>query len=211
MMERLNLAIVYGSAGKSRFCDTIVNWLVPIILEDGDFLIETIDPAQIKHAPQGGRHNCPTSSQIRPAIAEADAYLIVTPEYNHSFTGELKLLIDSAREEWRRKPAGFVTYGGISGGLRAAEQLRSVFGELHVATIRETVSFANVWECFDDHGRPYDLANAKLAAQKQLADLKWWARALREARLPMRTLEQSTMTETRATPGLTSTLHNQFA
>ena len=189
-MERLNLAIVYGSASKSRFCDTIVNWLVPIILEDGDFLIETIDPALIKHAPHGGRIKSPASSQIGPAIAEADAYLIVTPEYNHSFTGELKLLIDSARDEWRRKPAGFITYGGISGGLRAAEQLRNVLSELHVATIRETVSFANVWECFDDNGRPYDLANAKLAVQQQLADLKWWACALREARLPMRTLEQ---------------------
>ncbi|WP_114087671.1 NADPH-dependent FMN reductase [Thalassospira profundimaris] len=210
-MERLNLAIVYGSAGKSRFCDTIANWLVPIILEDGDFLIETIDPAQIKHAPQGGRINSPASSQIRPAIAEADAYLIITPEYNHSFTGELKLLIDSAREEWHRKPAGFITYGGISGGLRAAEQLRNVFGELHVATIRETVSFANVWDCFDDHGRPHDLANAKLAVQRQLDDLKWWARALREARLPLRTLEQSAITETHTAHGLSGALQNQFA
>ncbi|AUG51823.1 NADPH-dependent FMN reductase [Thalassospira marina] len=211
MMERLNLAIIYGSASKGRFCDTIVNWLVPIILEDGDFLIETIDPALIKHTPRGGRQNCPVTTQIRPAIAEADAYLIVTPEYNHSFTGELKLLIDSARDEWCRKPAGFVTYGGISGGLRAAEQLRNVFGELHVATIRETVSFANVWDCFGDDGRPYDSATARAAVQKQLADLKWWARALRDARLPLETLEHAPVAGTGPQQGIQGALQNQFA
>lgn len=209
-MERLNLAIIHGSASKGRFCDTIVNWLVPIILEDGDFLIETLDPALIQHAPQNSRQSCPVTTLIRPAIAEADAYLIVTPEYNHSFTGELKLLIDSARDEWRRKPAAFVTYGGISGGLRAAEQLRNVFGELHVATIRETVSFANVWDCFGDDGRPYDLINAKAAVQKQLDDLKWWASALREARLPLETLESAPMGSSGSTPGLPNVIHSQF-
>lgn len=85
----------------------------------------------------------------RKRIAAADAVLIVTPEYNHSFPGPLKTSIDSLRDEWKAKPVGFVSYGGIGGGLRAVEALRLVFAELHAVTVRDTVSFHNPWSRFE--------------------------------------------------------------
>ncbi len=70
-------------------------------------------------------------------------FVVVTPEYNHSFPGPLKAAIDRHVTPWQAKPVGFVSYGGISGGLRAVEHLRQVFAELHAVTVRETVSF--IW------------------------------------------------------------------
>jgi hypothetical protein len=76
-----------------------------------------------------------------PPIDAADAFVVVTPEYNHSYPASLKHAIDMAHGEWNTKPVAFVSYGGISGGLRAVEALRLVFAELHATTIRDTVSF----------------------------------------------------------------------
>jgi len=59
-----------------------------------------------------------------------DAFVVVTPEYNHGYPGPLKTAIDSVGREWHAKPVGFVCYGGLSGGLRAVEQLRIVFASV---------------------------------------------------------------------------------
>lgn len=114
-------------------------------------------------------------------IAGADAVVVITPEYNHSFPGPLKTAIDRLREEWFATPIGFVTYGGISGGLRAAEALRVVFGELHTVAIRETISFADAAAAFRPDGQPVDRTGTDAAAARFLEVLLWWARVLREA------------------------------
>jgi len=72
------------------------------------------------------------------SLAETDwigrAFVVVTPEYNHGYPAPLKSLIDSVGREWQAKPVAFVSYGGVSGGLRAVEQLRQVFAKLHMVT-----------------------------------------------------------------------------
>jgi NAD(P)H-dependent FMN reductase len=107
---------------------------------------------------------------------------VVTPEYNRSFPAPLKALIDEVGPEWRGKPVAFVSYGGVSGGLRAVEQLRLVFAELHAATIRDGVCFANAWDQFDETGRLRDADRAERAMATMLGQLHWWASALRTAR-----------------------------
>lgn len=106
---------------------------------------------------------------------------MVTPEYNHSYPVALKNVLDWFRGEWHAKPVGFVSYGGISGGLRAVEHLRPVFAELHAVTIRETVSFHGAHGRFGENGEPVDPA-AATAATALLDQLEWWARALQDAR-----------------------------
>jgi len=118
---------------------------------------------------------------FRHVIGSADAVVVITPEYNHSFPGPLKTAIDELREEWFATPVGFVTYGGISGGLRAAEALRVVFGELHTVTIRETISFADAAGAFGADGEPVDRVGTDAAATRFLEVLLWWARVLRAA------------------------------
>ena len=112
--------------------------------------------------------------EVDPAKAEAyevvsrrldaaDAFLVVTPEYNHSFPAPLKELVDGYGTEWHAKPVAFVSYGGISGGLRAVEHLRGVFAELHTVGVRDTVSFAGAWKRFGPDGMLRDPAEAELA------------------------------------------------
>lgn len=70
----------------------------------------------------------------------------------------------------------------MAGGLRSVEHLRGVFAELHAVTIRETVSFHNVWNQFDSDGAPKDPSAVNAAAKVMLDQLTWWAIALRDAR-----------------------------
>ncbi len=79
--------------------------------------------------------------RLRRAHRPFRRVVVVTPEYNHGYPASLKQAIDIPHAEWQRKAVGFVSYGGLAGGMRAVEQLRQVFAELHCTTVRETVSF----------------------------------------------------------------------
>jgi len=132
--------------------------------------------------PGLARGPAPGVVTLRPRLDRAEAFIVVTPEYNHSFPGALKLLIDAGNAEWHAKPLAFVSYGGVSGGLRAVEQLRLVFAELHCVAIRDTVSFAHARQRFDAAGRLREPAAAEAALGTMLAHLLWWRRALKAAR-----------------------------
>ncbi len=184
MKETFNVAIIYGSAREGRLCDMVARWVLTTLGSDRDLSLDTIDPAVLNLPAAHTRAELPGIDELHTALSEADAFIVVTPEYNHSFTGELKLLIDAAKQPWRRKPVAFVSYGGMSGGLRAVEQLRLVFAELHAVTMRDVVSFANVWDRFDEDGNPIDQESTNQALHHMVGDLKWWAGALRDARYP---------------------------
>jgi NAD(P)H-dependent FMN reductase len=85
-------------------------------------------------------------------------------------------------EDWHAKPVAFVSYGGLSGGLRAVEQLRLVFAELHAVTVRDSVSFAGAWDQFDSAGALRQPERAEHSMATMLTRLRWWALALSTAR-----------------------------
>ncbi len=124
----------------------------------------------------------PATDAFAARIDAADGFVVLTPEYNHSYPAALKHAIDLARREWFAKPVAFLSYGGVSGGLRAVEHLRGVFAELHAPTVRETVSFHGAWEAFDEAGEPRDRRRPAAAARKLLDSLGWWAHTLRDGR-----------------------------
>jgi NAD(P)H-dependent FMN reductase len=176
MSEKIKVALIYGSTRQGRFCDRVAKWAFEEIAGRSEFSVEIIDP--VEHPPTEAGD--PASLQSR--IAEADAFVVVTPEYNHGYPAPLKALIDSVGAEWRGKAVAFVSYGGISGGLRAVEQLRLVFAELHTVTMQNAVSFAAAWEQFDGDGMLREPARAQRSMAALLAQLHWWAVALRNAR-----------------------------
>jgi NAD(P)H-dependent FMN reductase len=165
----LNVGVVYGSTRPGRFCDTVARWTASQIASRAGYEIELIDPAN-------------ASDDMNQRLASCDAFVVVTPEYNHGYPAPLKQLIDSLGEEWHAKPVAFVSYGGISGGLRAVEQLRQVFAELHAVTIRDSVSFAGAWEQFDANGALRSPERAERSMEAMLRRLRWWAAALANAR-----------------------------
>ncbi len=141
MSNPVNIALIYGSSRPGRFCDKVAEWAADQISSRGDFSLSVIDPVAPHTRAASETAPVPSLSWLRKQIETADACIVVTPEYNHGYTADLKSLIDSVGTEWQAKPVGFVSYGGISGGFRAVEQLRQVFAELHAITIRDSVSF----------------------------------------------------------------------
>ena len=174
MGEAIKVAVIYGSTRPGRFCDTVVRWVVERVQASGKFRLDLVDPA--RPVSQTGELS------VQERLAQADAFVVVTPEYNHGYTSALKSLIDSHGVEWHAKPVAFVSYGGVSGGLRAVEQLRLVFAELHAVTIRDSVSFAGAWEQFDAEGALRNPDRARRTMETLLSRLDWWAVALRNAR-----------------------------
>jgi NAD(P)H-dependent FMN reductase len=173
MQTKLKIGLIYGSTREGRFCDTIATWAAQQVAKNDKFCIELIDPAA---PPEKG------NGWLKKSIGEADAFVVVTPEYNHGYPAALKSLVDSVGVEWHAKPVAFVSYGGVSGGLRAVEQLRQVFAELHAVTIRDSVSFAGAWELFEADGTLRNPARHERQMQTVLKRLAWWAETLRNGR-----------------------------
>ena len=171
MNEELRVAVILASVREGRFGPVVADWVTERVREQGGMTPDLID---LEDHPAGGQ-------DFARRVGEVDAVVIVTPEYNHSFPGPLKTAVDSLRGEWFAKPVAFVSYGGVSGGLRAVEQLRVVFAELHAVTVRETVSFAFAHTRFDGDGRPKEEELVNQAAERLLRNLGWWARHLRRA------------------------------
>lgn len=181
--NRLRLAVIIGSTREGRFGETVAEWFVNQARQRSDMVVDVIDLAETQLPAVLRQQRTPEVEAFAARIGAADAFVVVTPEYNHGYPASLKLAIDWINKEWRAKPVGFVAYGGISGGLRAVEQLRQVFAELHMVTVRDTVSFHRAHRQFDEAGQPTDATGASAAAQTMLDQIVWWALALREARL----------------------------
>ncbi len=180
--DPLQLAVIVGSTRDGRVGPTVARWFVDHASKRDDVDLDVIDlvDVELPSVMAARRDDAVTAYAAR--IDRADAYVVVTPEYNHGYPAALKNAIDLAHGEWRKKAAGFVSYGGMAGGLRAVEQLRQVFAELHVATVRDCVSFHMVGGRFDERGQPYDPEGCGAAATTMLDQLVWWGAALRTAR-----------------------------
>ncbi|MEV4435458.1 NAD(P)H-dependent oxidoreductase [Streptomyces sp. NPDC049555] len=183
------LAVVVASTREGRFGPVVAAWLGRQLAGRDDVQVDVIDLAD--HPLSGHLSKEPDAQDtavlaaVTPRLAAADAFIVVTPEYNHSYPAPLKNLIDWHYTQWQAKPVAFVSYGGLSGGLRAVEHLRPVFAELHAVTIRETVSFHSPWGRLDTTGLHLDeeAGTAAAGAAKVMLDqLAWWAVSLREAR-----------------------------
>ncbi|MGW1077843.1 NADPH-dependent FMN reductase [Streptomyces sp. NPDC002537] len=187
--DTYRLAVIVASTREGRFAPTVAKWFAKQVAERGDVEVDVIDlahhPLPLDLSKQPGPEAAAALAAVTPRLEQADAYVVLTPEYNHSYPASLKNLIDLHYTQWRAKPVAFISYGGLSGGLRSVEHLRPVFAELHAVTIRETVSFHSPWGKFDEDGAHLDEADGAAAAgavKVMLDQLGWWAVSLREAR-----------------------------
>jgi NAD(P)H-dependent FMN reductase len=167
---------------EGRFGGVVARWFVAQAQSRDDMDIDVIDLAEVDLPAVLPARRSPAVTAYAKRIERADAFVVVTPEYNHGYPAALKQAIDLVYDEWQAKPVGFVSYGGISGGLRAVEQLRQVFVELHAMTVRDTVSFAMAHGLFDASGEPVEPDRFNTAATAMLDGLRWWGKALRVAR-----------------------------
>lgn len=152
------IAIVVGSTRPGRKAGDVAKWVQGLcsqrtdadfdLVDIRDFNLPLLDEPQ---PPAMGQYNQPHTKVWADKIAAYDAFIFVTPEYNHSIPAALKNALDFLYAEWNNKAAGFVSYGG-AGGIRSVEQLRLVMAELQIADVRAQVSLslADDFENFQD-------------------------------------------------------------
>ena len=179
--DRLRVMVVIGSNREGRFGDTVARWFLRVIADIDGLDVDPIDLADLDLHTRIDAHRSQAMQALSARVAAADAFVFITPEYNHSYPASIKAFIDLHVEQWAGKAVGFVSYGGIAGGLRSVEALRLVFASLNAATVRNTVSFANAWDQFTD-GEPARSQASAAAANTLVRQLEWWGHALREAR-----------------------------
>lgn len=144
----IKTAIVIGSTRPGRKAEAVARWIYEIAKKRGDAEFEIVDIKDFNlplldeaMPPMMGQYSQPHTKAWAAKIASFDAFVFVTPEYNHGTSGALKNALDYLYREWNNKAAGFVGYGG-SGGSRAVEQLRLVMGELQIADVRAQVALS---------------------------------------------------------------------
>src|SRR5882762_5871907 len=141
----LRIAIIIGSTRPGRNGEAVAKWVYEIAKRRSDAEFELVDIKDFHLplldeplSPILGQYSKPHTRVWAAKIDSFDAYVFVTPEYNHGISGALKNAIDFLFAEWNNKAAGFVSYGSVS-GVRAVEHLRLVLAEVQMATIRNQV------------------------------------------------------------------------
>ena len=185
----LNVAIILGSTRPGRNGEAVAKWVHEIATRRTDATFELIDVKDFNlplldepMPPSLGQYSQTHTKAWAAKIAEFDAFVFVTPEYNHGIPGALKNAIDFLFREWNHKAAGFVSYGGHANGSRAVEQLRLVMAELHVADVRAQV-LLSLFADFENFSVFKPGAGREAAVTAMLDEVLAWGGALQTFRL----------------------------
>jgi len=191
-MDKLKVKILLGSTREGRFSDKPGAWMLgeankrsdieAELLDLRDYPMPFFDEAQTPSSKKEPYKN-EAVAKWTAKIAEADAFVIIAPEYNHGYPAVLKNALDWVYQEWNNKPVAFVAYGS-SLGARSVEQLREVAVELQMVSIRNAVHVpVDVFVAVRGGASPAE-AFAPLAdrAKGLLDQLAWWGNALKVAR-----------------------------
>lgn len=183
----ISLAIIIGSTRPGRKAEAVARWVLEIaqkrsdarfeLVDIQDFALPLLDEAM---PPAMGQYSQPHTKAWAAKIDAFDAYVFVTPEYNHGTSGALKNAIDYLFREWNNKAAGFVSYGG-AGGTRAVEQLRLTMGELMVADVRSQVALS-LHTDFENYSTFKPAPAHEKSVNHMLDEVIAWGRALQPLR-----------------------------
>ncbi len=149
------ISIILGTSREARHSVKVARF-IETRLKERPVSVNYIDVLDCVVAPQtGGAVSVETKNLIEEQVNKSDAYIIVSPEYNRGYPGELKLFLDSFYLEYTAKPVGFAgVSSGHTGGARAVEQLKLVALGANLIPVRENLYFPLVQDFFDDDGQP---------------------------------------------------------
>jgi NAD(P)H-dependent FMN reductase len=183
----LKIAIIIGSTRPGRNGEAVAKWVYEIAQKRTDAEFELVDIKDFNlplldepMPPIMGQYSKPHTKVWAAKIGSFDAYIFVTPEYNHGTSGALKNAIDFLYREWTNKAAGFVSYGG-AGGARAVEQLRLVLAEVEVATVRNQV-LLSMFHDFENFSVFKPAAHHEKSVNAMLDQVIVWGGALKRTR-----------------------------
>lgn len=183
----LRIGIILGSTRPGRNGEAVAKWVHGIASKRTDAAYELIDLLDFNLPlldepipPSQGKYSKEHTKKWSEKVSSLDAFVFVTPEYNHSTSGALKNAIDFVYKEWNNKAAGFVSYGSV-GGTRAVEHLRLIMAELQIADVREQVALTLATD-FENYSvfKPAPHHEKKINAL--LDQLLAWGQAMKEVR-----------------------------
>jgi NAD(P)H-dependent FMN reductase len=188
---RPKLQIIIASTRPGRVGLPVGQWVRDRAVEHGAFDVEVVDLAVLNlpfmDEPNHPRLRQYTHQHTREWSAKvdgADAFIFVTPEYNHGMNAPLKNAIDYLNIEWHYKPVGIVSYGGVSGGTRAAQMIKEVIAVLKLVALSEAVNIPFVQQFMSDENQFEPNEVTKKAMTLVLDELVRWEAALRPLRTP---------------------------
>ncbi|MGE3610610.1 MAG: NADPH-dependent FMN reductase [Bacteriovoracaceae bacterium] len=184
----IKIAIIIGSTRPNRIGEGVAKWIYQESIKNREADFELVDlkdynlPLLDEPIPAGMSHNYTQehTKKWSKKISSFDAYIFVTPEYNHGTSAALKNALDFLYEEWNNKAAGIVSYGSV-GGVRAAEVLRQSLSELQIATIRTQMSF-NLRTDFENFKIFKPATYHSKVFQTFLEQLMTWSKSLSDLR-----------------------------
>ena len=183
----IKVAIIIGTTRPQRKAPAVAGWVYNIAKTRTDAEFEIVDIQDFNLPlldepipPSQGQYSQPHTKAWAAKIDSFDAYVFITPEYNHGIPGSLKNAIDFIYSEWNNKSAGFVSYGSI-GGSRSAEQLRLVMAEMQVADVRAQVMLS-LFTDFENFTEFKPASFHEKSVHAMLDQVISWARALKTIR-----------------------------
>ncbi|HLG03691.1 MAG TPA: NAD(P)H-dependent oxidoreductase [Bacteroidia bacterium] len=182
------LKVITASTRPSRKGPAVTNWILEMLKDESIFAVESLDLAQINlpfldepEHPDKRKYTKPHTFEWSAKIAPADAFIIVTPEYNFGYPAALKNALDFLYHEWNYKPVAFVSYGGGAGGTRAVQMLKIVANALKMVAITESVHLASFSKQITD-GKFNAEAYQEKSAGKMIGELHRWTELMRSMR-----------------------------
>lgn len=183
------LAVIICSTRPGRIGAPIAGWFTGVATAQGAFDVEVLDLKEIDlplfdepNHPMLADYTHEHTRRWSAMVAAADAFVFVTPEYNHSFNAATKNAIDYLHNEWQHKPVGFVSYGGVSGGTRAIQALKPICAALRMVPVVANVILPFPFAHIDDEGTFVGDDAMALAANGMLAELGRWTTAMESMR-----------------------------
>jgi len=175
------IPVMLGTAREGRQSEKVANFILGEAKKNG-LESEIIDVRDYRIIATNNTQDIPEAKKLEAKIIKADGLIIVSPEYNRGYPGELKIMLDMLYEQYFFKPVGICgVSSGPFGGCRMVEKLRSVAAQLHMVSVPEAMYFPNVKTLFDEKGNILDQAYYG-RAKKFLDELFWYAKAIREVR-----------------------------
>jgi NAD(P)H-dependent FMN reductase len=183
------LQVIIASTRPGRIGLPVAEWFAEAARAHGGFEVELVDLAEVNlpffdepNHPRLGKYEHQHTRDWSATVSRADAFVIVTPEYNYGYNAVLKNAIDFLHNEWQHKPVAFVSYGGVAAGTRAVQQLKQVVTTLRMVPVFNSVNIPFVAQFLDEDGRiqPNDIMIG--AAKLTLDELLPLARALEPLR-----------------------------
>lgn len=185
--QKLKVAIILGSTRPGRNGEAVSQWIYEIAKKRSDAEFELVDILDYNLPlldepipPSMGQYSKDHTKRWAATINSFDAFVFVTPEYNHGIPGALKNAIDFLFKEWNNKVAGFVSYGS-AGGVRAVEQLRLVMAEVKIATVRAQVQLS-LYTDFENFSKFKPASLHEKSSNTMLDEVIDWGEALKQIR-----------------------------